>query len=131
MDKQSNDWFQIGVARLVGAISSLSLVLAFFLVVPLSLWLAWAHHTTIANSLLVCFFSISFGWGVVSVLLLLRKLRTLGLSAQERMRLFSGSRPSDQDELRAWHLGWHFIYAVLAVALCMIAIPIESWLSGK
>src|SRR5579862_6043616 len=29
MDKQSNDWFQIGVARLVGAISSLSLVSVF------------------------------------------------------------------------------------------------------
>jgi hypothetical protein len=28
-------------------------------------------------------------------------------------------------------LGWHFIYAVLAVILCMIAIPISCWLSGK
>jgi hypothetical protein len=60
-----------------------------------------------------------------------RSLRKLGLNGQDRLRLFSGPRPDDPDELRAWQLGWHFMYAVVAVMVCMIAIPIASWLSSK
>jgi hypothetical protein len=74
---------------------------------------------------------LSFGWGMVSLLLCFRSWRDLGLGGEGRLRLYSGPRPSDPDELRAWRLGWHFMFGVLATMLCMIAIPVAWWLSGK
>jgi hypothetical protein len=53
------------------------------------------------------------------------------VSSSERMRVFSGSRPEDPDELFAWKWAWQFLYAVVATVLSMIAIPIAASLSGK
>lgn len=131
MGKGLDERFQEAVAGLVKAMSALSILLGLVVVIPLTLWLAWAHHTTIADSVLLTLFCLSFGWCLVSMALCYRRLRELGLDGEGRLRLFSGPRPDDPDELRAWLLGWHFVFAVLAVMLCMIAIPMASWLSGK
>ena len=79
---------------------------------------------TIINSFLVSLFCVSFAWGWVSMALCFRSLRKLGLDGKARLRLFSGPRPNDPDEYHAWQLGWHFMCAVLAMILCMIAIPL-------
>jgi len=131
MDRRLNERFQGAVAGLVNTTSALSILLGLLVVIPLTLWFAWARHTTVLNPILVTLFCLSFGWGLVSMALCFRSLRKLGLDGQGRFRLFSGPRPADPDELRAWQLGWHFMYAVLAVMVCMIAIPVASWLSGK
>ncbi len=122
---------QGAVAGLVKTTSALSILLGLLVVIPLTLWFAWARHTTLLNPILVTLFCLSFGWGLVSTALCFRNLRKLGLDGQGRLRLFSGPRPDDPDELRAWQSGWHFMYAVLAVMVCIIAIPIASWLSSK
>jgi hypothetical protein len=131
MNKRLDERFQGAVAGLVKATWTLSILLGLLVVIPLFLWFAWARPTTLVDSVLVTLFCLSFGWVFVSMALCFRSLRKLGLDGQGRLRLFSGPRPSDPDELRAWQLGWHFMSAVLAVILCIIAMPIGWWLSGK
>jgi len=129
-DKRLEKGFEEALAKLAKATTALAILLAFLVVIPLTLWFAWRHHTTFANPILVTLFCFAFAWMFVSMVLCYRGLRKLGLDGQGRLRLFSGPRPSDPDELRAWLLGWQFMYAVLAVLLCMIAIPVASWLAG-
>lgn len=116
---------------LLGIWGGFSVLLGLLVVIPLTLWFAWKDHTTLINPFLVTLFCLSFGWGLLSMALLFRSLKKLGLNGEERLRLFSGPRPDDPDELRVWQLGWHFMFAVLAVILRMLSIPFASWLSGK
>ena len=83
-----------------------------------------------AESVIQTLFCLSFAWVWIAMLQCYRSLRQLGLDGEGRMRLFSGPRPDDPDELRAWKWGWH-LYAVLAVLLSMIAFPVTAWLTGK
>ena len=69
--------------------------------------------------------------GVVSDVAVLSQLAATRFDPEGRMRLFSGPRPDNPDEHRAWKWGWHFMYAVLAVLLSMIAFPVTAWLTGK
>lgn len=131
MDKRLERGFELAWENLFKAWTGLTVLVAFLVVIPFTLWFAWAHHTTLLNPILVTLFCVSFAWVNASMVLCYRGLRKLGLDGEGRLRLFSGPRPSDPDELRVWLLGWHFMCAVLAVLLCMIAIPIASWLSGK
>ncbi|PYU29602.1 MAG: hypothetical protein DMG31_16875 [Acidobacteria bacterium] len=131
MDKRLQKVFEGVWASLFKATTGFAILLAFLVVIPFTLWFAWAQHTTLVNPILVTLFCLSFAWVFVSMVLCYRRLRKLGLDGEGRMRLFSGPRPSDPDELRAWQLGWHFMYAVLAALLCMISIPLVSWLSGR
>jgi hypothetical protein len=131
MNKRLDQRFRGAVAGLVNTTWTLAILLGLLVVIPLLLWFAWARPTTLVDSLLVTLFCLSFGWVFVSMALCFRSLGKLGLDGQGRLRLFSGPRPSDADELRAWRLGWHFMSAVLAVILCMIAMPIAWWLSGR
>jgi hypothetical protein len=111
--------------------AGLTVSVALLVVIPLSLWFAWVHAFSLVNSILVTLFCVSFAWGNISLVLFFRSLRKLGLDGEGRMRLLSGPRPTDPDELHPWLLGWHFMFAVLAVLLSMIAIPVASWLGGK
>ena len=131
MAKQLNERLQRIVAGMVGTGASISILLGLLVVVPLTLWFAWARHTALLNPFLVTVFCLSFGWGLVSLARCFRTLKNLGLDGPSRLRLFSGPRPDDGDEQRAWRLGWHFMYAVLAVMLCLVAIPLASWLTSK
>jgi hypothetical protein len=131
MEKRLKVGFEILIARTVNILSGVSALLGLLVVIPLTLWFAWLHYTTILNPVLVTLFCLAFGWGLISVSMCFNALRKLGLDGQSGLRLFSGSRPTDPDELRAWLFGWHFMYAVLAVMFCLFAIPVASWLSGK
>jgi hypothetical protein len=110
----------------------LTALMAFLIVIPLTLWFAWVGHSAIAYSIAQSLFCLSFAWLVISLLQLQRNLRKLGLGPEGRTRLFSmKSRPDDPDEFRAWRWGWQFMYAVIAVLLCMIAIPVAAWLAER
>ena len=124
MNKRLDERFRGAVAGLVKTMWTLSILLGLLVVIPLFLWFALARPATLVDSLLATFLCLSFGWVLVSMALCFRTLGKLGLDGQGRLRLFSGPRPSDPDELRAWRLGWQFMYAVLAVLLCMIAMPL-------
>ena len=128
--RQLDKRFQWFTAGLVKVTSGLAILLGFIVVIPLTLWFAWTHQATVANSILVTLFCLAFGWGLVSQVLLYQRLQKLGLDGEGRLRLFSGPRPENPDELRAWLTGWHFMFAALAALLCMIAIPVASWLNG-
>jgi hypothetical protein len=131
MGDQLKSKFEQAMAALVTAVSGLSILLAFLVVIPLTLWFAWAHQKSDVYSILITLFCLSFAWTFVSMLGCYRSLRQLGLSGEGRMRLFSGARPDDPDELCAWKWGWHFVYAIIAVLLCIFALPATSWLTGK
>ncbi len=131
MDKQLEGKFQSALGFIVKGGTWLFAVWALVVVVPLTSWVAWGGHPRIAGSILLSLCCLSFVWGVVALLRLNRCLSRLGLGPEGRTRLFSGPRPDDPDQLRAWQLGWQFMYAVLAVLLCIVAMPIASWLAGK
>jgi hypothetical protein len=131
MDKQSDGKFQYGLGIIGRNITRLTVILGILVVIPLTLWFAWVGHSAITYSIAQSLFCLSFAWLLIAILQLQRNLRKLGLGPEGRTRLFSGPRPDDPNELRAWQWGWQFMYAVLAVLLCMIAIPVTSWLSGK
>ena len=130
MNKRLSERFEAIIAILGKATWAVSILLAVA-VISLFLWSAWGRKAELLNSILVTLFCLSFGWVFVSMARLSRTLSKLGLEGQAGLRLFSGPRPDDSDELRAWQLGWHFMFAALAVILCMIAIPLAWWLTGK
>jgi len=130
MNSQPQGQFQIVVTALIKVWYALGALMAL-LVISLTLWFAWVHRSSVAESVVQTFFCLSFAWVWIAMLQCYRSLRQLGLDGEGRMRLFSGPRPEDRDELRAWKWGWHFMYAVLAVILSMIAIPVTAWLTGK
>ena len=132
MDKQSYPIFHYVFGIFSSAVRGLTFLMGFLVVIPLTLWFAWTRHSPIAGSIATSVFCLSFGWGLISMLQLNRSLRKLGLSPEGTTQLFSmKSPPEDPDELRAWRWGWQFMYAMLAVILCMIAIPVTYWLAGR
>ena len=108
--------------------SFLWVLAALFSLVPilLTLWWIWTHHTNLAESAVQAFLCVAFIWGWVSMFQLYRALRQLGLSPEGRKQLFSGPRPNDADELRAWLWFRQFLLEVIALLLFIFAIPFLS-----
>jgi hypothetical protein len=131
MERQPNGQFQRVTEALFRGWTVLVALTAFVIVIPVTLWFTWRRPSTFALQIADTLFCIAFAWGMVSTLRMLRGLRKLGLNPSNRMRVLSGPRPDDPDELYVWNWAWQFLYAVIAVMLCMIAIPIASWLSGQ
>jgi len=122
MDQQSIGPFQTRVGKFGRVFWTLA-VAWLLLPVSLSAWFMWKHRLNLAESVVQTFFCVAFTWGVVSMFQCHRTLRQLGLSGEGRKQLFSGPRPSDPDEQRAWEWGRQFLLAFVAVLLCMLAIP--------
>lgn len=122
--------FQGVVSGVVKAMWIFSILL-LVVVIPVFLFHTWTHPATLVESILDTVLTFSCAWAVVSAALCLRTLRRLGFDGQAGLRLFSGPRPSDLSQLRAWRQGWHFMFAILAGLLCIITVPVASWLSGK
>jgi hypothetical protein len=120
-----------GFARIWSYLVALT---GFLVVIPLSLWFAWNHHFTGVEALypvIETVFCLSWGFALISALQVHRALRKLGVSGEEAKTLFSGTRPTDPDELVAWKWGWRFMYAIIGSLVCMFALPATSWLTGK
>jgi hypothetical protein len=100
----------------------------------MTLWFAWTHHLSAVDviySAVATLLCASWALALVSTLQVHRSLRNLGLSGTEAKTLFSGSRPTDPDELIAWKWGWRFMYGIIAALVCMMALPAISWLTSK
>jgi len=110
--------------------SALGTFLGFVVVIPLTLWFAWTHHSTLAEAIIKTLFCISFGWMMVSTLGWFRSFRALG-NGPSSAALLLGPRPEDPDELRAWKWGRQFRYALFAVLLSMIAFAVILQLNGE
>ncbi|HTX14414.1 MAG TPA: hypothetical protein VMD77_03885 [Candidatus Baltobacteraceae bacterium] len=118
----------------VRAWSYLVALAGFLVVIPLSLWFAWNHRLAGVDALysvIGTVFCASWAFATVSMLQVHRAIRRLGLSGEEAKMLFSGSRPTDPDELIAWKWGWRFMYGIIAGLICMLAISAISLLTGK
>ena len=129
MDTRSNGTFLRIVGLYVRASTALSILLAFTLVIPLTIWFAWTRHSTISEPVVLTLFCLSFAWLGVSILQWQRSFRKLGQASSTRLLL--GPRPEDPDELRVWQWGRHYRYSFLAVVLCMLAFGITLWLHGE
>lgn len=116
-------WFaRIGTAA--------EMFLAFLIVVPLTLWLAWAHRTGVAEPVILTLFCASFAWLNVSILRWQRNLRNLGWKSPSKLSFGFGLRPEDSGELEIWSRGKHLRYSFTAVLICMAAFATVKWLSG-
>jgi hypothetical protein len=113
----------------IEACTKAAVVLAFVVVIPLTLWFAWARHSVIVQSVVQTVFCLSFAWMGVAILRWFRDFRRLHQSSSTRLLL--GPQPDDPDELRAWKSGRQFRYAALTVVLSMIAVGITLWLNGE
>ena len=131
MDQRADEGFQYVLGVIVKGMTGLTLLLGFLAGIPITLWLAWAHHLAAAISVVLTLFCLAFAWGLVSLFQVSQSLSKLALGLKDSTRLFAGPRPTDPSELRAWRWGWQFLCAVMAVLFCMIAIPVASWLAGQ
>lgn len=113
--------------------SGLAFLMAFLIIIPLTLHLAWGNTSALAYTIVMTLFCLSFGWGNLSMLLMHRGTRKLGLrpSSSSLMSIISSPRPDDPDELYVWRWTRQFLFAFIAIFLCMVALPITSWLSGR
>jgi hypothetical protein len=128
MNKQPDRKFQHATGSFVRASTGLSVLLAFLLVIPFTLWFTWARHSTMSEPVVLTFFCLSFAWLNFSILKWQRNFRKLGQSSSSRLLL--GPRPDDPDEQLAWRWGRQFLYSFLAVLVCMLAFAITKWLEG-
>src|SRR5438445_7046411 len=112
MDKRLQKVFEGVWASLFKATTGFAILLAFLVVIPFTLWFAWAQHTTLVNPILVTLFCLSFAWVFVSMVLCYRRLRKLGFDGEGRMRLFAGPRPSVLVEVGVWCLGCRIMLRV-------------------
>jgi hypothetical protein len=131
MDRQTHWNFFGAIGSSVRASTALEFLLAFLVVIPFTLWLAWARHSTMAEPVVLTLFCLSFAWGNVSMLRLQRSLRKLGWSSPGKVSFGLGPRPEDPDELDLWQRGRHFRYSFVATLMCMIAFGIIKWLNGE
>jgi hypothetical protein len=123
--------FQSATGFFVRVGSVLATLMAFLIVIPLTLRLAWGNASSFANAIVMTLFCISFGWGNVSIILRQRAARKLGLRSTSVRDIISSPRPVDPDELDYWIWTRRTLFAFIAVILCMIALPLTSWLSGQ
>ncbi len=131
LNKTPGGEFQRAVSALVRVVSVLAAVMAFLIVIPLTLRLAWGNTSRFANAIVMTLFCISFGWGNVSTIMMQRAVRKLGLSSISVKNIISSPRPVDPDELNVWIWMRRTLFAFIAVILCMIAIPLTWWLTGE
>jgi hypothetical protein len=131
MGKQDNRTFAGAIGTFVKTCTALEILMAFLVVIPLTLWLAWTRHSQTAEAIVLTLFCLSFAWLNLSILRLNRSLRKLGSSSPGGLTFGLGPRPEDADEMRLWQCGIQFRYSFLAVALSMLAFGITKWLNGE
>jgi hypothetical protein len=129
MEKQSDRTFFSAVGLFVRASTGLEILLAFLVVIPLTVWFAWSRKSTTIQSVIETLFCLSFAWGNVATWQWFRNFRKLGQSSSTRLLL--GPRPEDPDELRAWKWGRHCRYAFLAMILSMGGFAMVLWMRGE
>lgn len=105
--------------------------LLLLLAVPMLLWTIWSDRGCIACNLSTTFFVFSIAWAGVSAVQHQRRMKDLGLTAAGATALFSGPRPTDPDELRAWRWGWQFGYAIIAALAFLILDVIVGLMTGN
>jgi hypothetical protein len=129
MDERADQKFSKAIGLFIRASSGLAILLAFLVVIPLTLWFTWIRHSTIGEPVVLTLFCVSFAWGNISMLKWQRSLRRLGQSSSTRLLL--SPRPEDPDELLVWQWGRQFCYSFLAVLVSMSAFGIIKWLNGE
>ena len=77
-----------------------------------------AYYTNVLATL----FDLSVVWAVVSMLLIFRQWRKLGLTPKGRLKVLSGPRPRDPDELFMWRWFLSLCVAVLLGILCILTL---------
>lgn len=119
------------IAILVRAGTALQILVAFLIVIPFTLWLAWSHHVRAAESATLTLFCVSFAWLNLSILGLHRSRRKLGSSLPSRLAFGFGPRPEAPDEIRLWQWGIQFRYSFLSAVLSMAAFAFTKWVNGE
>lgn len=117
--------------KLVNAGTALEIFIGIAVVVPLTLWLAWAHRSNTLESIILTLFCGALVWSVISIARWKTSLRNLGWRSPGRMALGMGPRPDDPDKLDIWKKGAQFRYSFTATLLCIAAYALVKWMHGK
>jgi hypothetical protein len=96
MDNQTNRNSSGATGTFVRTGTTLAVLVAFLIVMPLTLWFAWARHSTMAEPVILTLFCLSFAWLNVSILRWQRSLRKLGWSSPGKVSFGLGARSEDQ-----------------------------------
>src|ERR1700680_3003443 len=99
MDKPTDRSFFGAIGTFVRGVTALECLVAFLVVIPLTLYFAWARHSTLAAPIVLTLFCVSFAWLNVSILRWQRSLRKLGWKSAGKLSFGLGPRPEDPDEL--------------------------------
>ena len=100
MPTQEKGAFANTITTVVRAGTALEILIAFVIVIPFTLWLAWSHHVRTAESAVLTLFCLSFAWLNVSIMGCHRSRRKLGSGLPGRVAFGFGVRPEDPDEMR-------------------------------
>jgi hypothetical protein len=80
------------------------------------------HYADVFSTL----FGLSVAWAAVSMLLVFRQWRKMGLTPRGRLEVLSGPRPSDPDELFMWRWFFSLCIAVLLGVSCVLLLVFTS-----
>ena len=105
--------------------------LGLLVIIPLMVWSIWQNPEPLAFKFGEVIFCAAWGWLLVSLLQMVRVFRELGLTSEGRLKVLSGPRPTDPDELRLWKSVWRFVFAFIATILAMIVFVITGWSTGQ
>src|SRR5437667_5733793 len=86
--------FRTAIDRFIRISFTVGAFLGFAVVIPLTFWFAWTHHSTLAEAIIKTLFCISFGWMMVSTLGWFRSFRALG-NGPSSAAILLGPRPED------------------------------------
>lgn len=117
--------------RLWGAWAWLVASLGFLVILPLTVWSFWRNPEPFIFKVAEVMFFLAWGWLLVSLLQMARISRELGLTGEGRLKVLSGPRPRDPDELRLWKSVWRFVIAFIATILAMIVFAVVGSLTGQ
>ena len=131
MNRKMEQATSIDLTWFIRAGTATEFLIAFLVIIPLTLWLALAGHSSKAEPIILVLFCLSFAWLNISLLRWRRRLRELGWKSPGKVSLGLGPRPEGSGELVIWHAGRHLCSSFVAVLLCMVAFGILKWLNGE
>src|SRR5260370_27665759 len=103
MGKHDERTFTRAIETFVKTCGALEILMAFLVVIPLTLWLAWARHSKTAESIVLTLFFLSFAWLNLSILRWHRSRRKLGSSSPGGLPFALGPPPATPHEIHLLH----------------------------
>lgn len=131
MERPPGGGFRRVLGILVRSWTWAALLVAFLLVIPLTLWLAWVRRPGVIEPVILTVFCASFAWFAISILRWQRSVRRLGWKDPRGFLVGFDPAPDDPDDLEMWRRARQYCYSFAAVVLSMAAFAFVLWMRGE